>query len=196
MVLIADPGKTVLPGVPMDGRKGRTAPQPQTSQWKAPEGSAPPQCSSPAPTVLEPTATSQLPKRFSFRNSTTQSFNTSKMITLSPSAKKIGQTVLGILPLCFQGQINHPLPSNPSVWILQQQQSPKQSPQSWGAMAELQDEPQLISAQAELSPALSFKPEKQINQWENPAFAEAAMVPTVLVLFSEVPAASRAQDEF
>lgn len=63
-------------------------------------------------------------------------------------------------------------------------------------MAELQDEPQLISAQAELSPALSFKPEKQINQWENPAFAEAAMVPTVLVLFSEVPAASRAQDEF
>lgn len=112
MVLIADPGKTVLPGVPMDGRKGRTAPQPQTSQWKAPEGSAPPQCSSPAPTVLEPTATSQLPKRFSFRNSTIQSFNTSKMITLSPSAKKIGQTVLGILPLCFQGQINHPLPPN------------------------------------------------------------------------------------
>lgn len=117
------------------------------------------------------------------------------MITLSPSAKEIGQTVLGILPLCFQVQINHP--------FLQTHQSPaspgagsSKQGQSWGALAELQDEPQLISSQAELSPALSFKPEKQINQWENPAFTEAAMVPTVPVLFSEVPAASRAQDEF
>lgn len=65
-----------------------------------------------------------------------------------------------------------------------------------GALAEPRDEPQLISARAEPSPGLSFRPEKQINQWEKPAFTEAAMVPTVLVLFSEVPAASRAQDEF
>lgn len=124
------------------------------------------------------------------------------MITLSPSAKKIGQTVLGILPLCFQGYINHPLPPNPSISseptgrILLAAAEPKARPQSWGALAELQDEPQLISARAEPSPALSFKPEKQINQWENPALTEAAMVPPVLVLFSEVPAASRAQDEF
>lgn len=37
------------------------------------------------------------------------------MITISLSAKDIGQTVPGILPLCFPGRINHPLLPNPSA---------------------------------------------------------------------------------
>lgn len=179
----------------MDCRKGRIAPS--TCTVESCRRLSPP--INPPALHIQPTATLTAAPKGAASGTAELTHLT---ITLSPSAKKIGPNSAGHPATLLPGANKSSLPPKPSIsseprcWFLQAAAEPKAGPQSWGALAELQDEPQLISSQAELSPALSFKPEKQINQWENPAFTQAAMVPTVLVLFSEVPAASQAQDEF